>query len=128
MVAYTSQSSNLMLREIGIALFLSAVGISAGENFVSTLVSGNGLQWLLWGAIITIVPATIIAVIARSVFKMNYFSLMGVVAGSYTDPPVLAYSSSVAGNDAPAVAYSTVYPLAMFLRVLSAQLLIMLFV
>ena len=127
MVAYTSQSANLMLREIGIALFLASVGISAGENFVETIVSGNGLQWMLWGAIITIVPAFIIAIIARLVLKMNYCSLMGVIGGSYTDPPVLAYSSNVAGNDAPAIAYSTVYPLAMFLRVLTAQLLIMLF-
>ncbi|MDR3286954.1 MAG: putative transporter [Prevotellaceae bacterium] len=128
MVAYTSQSANLMLREIGITLFLSSVGISAGENFVATLVSGAGLQWLLWGALITIIPAMIIAVIARLVLKMNYFSLMGVIGGSYTDPPVLAYSSNVAGNDSPAIAYSTVYPLAMFLRVLTAQLLIMIFV
>ncbi|MDR1984360.1 MAG: putative transporter [Prevotellaceae bacterium] len=128
MVAYTSQSANLMLREIGITLFLSSVGISAGENFVETIISGAGLQWMLWGALITIIPAMMITIIARCVFKMNYFSLMGVIGGSYTDPPVLAYSSSIAGNDSPAVAYSTVYPLAMFLRVLTAQLLIMIFV
>ncbi|MDR1199182.1 MAG: putative transporter [Prevotellaceae bacterium] len=127
MVAYTSQSANLMLREIGIALFLSSVGIGAGENFVSTIVSGAGLQWMLWGALITVIPAMVIIIIARSVLKMNYFSLMGVIGGSYTDPPVLAYSSNIAGNDFPAVAYSTVYPLAMFLRVLTAQLLIMIF-
>jgi putative transport protein len=128
MVAYTSQSANLMLREIGIALFLASVGIGAGENFVETIVSGAGLQWMLWGAFITIIPAMIIMIIARSVLKMNYFSLMGIIGGSYTDPPVLAYSSNIAGNDFPAVAYSTVYPLAMFLRVLTAQLLIMIFV
>jgi putative transport protein len=127
MVAYTSQSANLMLREIGIALFLASVGIGAGENFVETIVSGAGLQWMLWGAFITIIPAMIIIIIARAVLKMNYFSLMGVIGGSYTDPPVLAYSSNIAGNDFPAVAYSTVYPLAMFLRVLTAQVLIMIF-
>ncbi|MDR1347303.1 MAG: putative transporter [Prevotellaceae bacterium] len=127
MVAYTSQSANLMLREIGIALFLASVGIGAGENFVETIVSGAGLQWMLYGALITIIPAMTVIIIARSVLKMNYFSLMGVIGGSYTDPPVLAYSSNIAGNDFPAVAYSTVYPLAMFLRVLTAQLLIMIF-
>ncbi|MDR2126790.1 MAG: putative transporter [Prevotellaceae bacterium] len=128
MVAYTSQSANLMLREIGITLFLSSVGISAGKDFVETIVSGAGLQWMLWGAFITIIPALIIIAIARLALKMNYFALMGVVGGSYTDPPALAYSSNMAGNDIPAVAYSTVYPLAMFLRVLTAQLLIMIFV
>ncbi|MDR2064398.1 MAG: putative transporter [Prevotellaceae bacterium] len=128
MVAYTSQSANLMLREIGITLFLSSVGISAGKNFVETIISGAGLQWMLWGAFITVIPAIIIITIARFALKMNYFSLMGVVGGSYTDPPVLAYSSNIADNDFPAVAYSTVYPLAMFLRVLTAQLLIMIFV
>ncbi|MDR2293335.1 MAG: putative transporter [Prevotellaceae bacterium] len=128
MVAYTSQSANLMLREIGITLFLSSVGIGAGKDFVETIISGAGLQWMLWGAFITIIPAIIIISIARLVLKMNYFSLMGVIGGSYTDPPVLAYSSNIAGNDFPAVAYSTVYPLAMFLRVLTAQLLIMIFI
>jgi putative transport protein len=128
MVAYTSQSANLMLREIGITLFLSSVGISAGKDFVETIISGAGLQWMLWGAFITIIPAIIIIIIARFALKMNYFSLMGLVGGSYTDPPVLAYSSNIAGNDFPAVAYSTVYPLAMFLRVLTAQLLIMIFI
>jgi putative transport protein len=128
LVAYTSQSANLMLREIGITLFLSSVGISAGKDFVETIISGAGLQWMLWGAFITVIPAIIIIIIARLALKMNYFSLMGVVGGSYTDPPVLAYSSNIAGNDIPAVAYSTVYPLAMFLRVLTAQLLIMIFI
>ncbi|MDR2651139.1 MAG: putative transporter [Prevotellaceae bacterium] len=128
MVAYTSQSANLMLREIGITLFLSSVGIGAGKDFVETIISGEGLQWMLWGVFITIIPAIITITIARLGLKMNYFSLMGLVGGSYTNPPVLAYSSNIAGNDFPAVAYSTVYPLAMFLRVLSAQLLIMIFV
>ncbi|MDR1552607.1 MAG: putative transporter [Prevotellaceae bacterium] len=128
MVAYTSQSANLMLREIGITLFLSSVGIGAGKDFVETIISGAGLQWMLWGVLITVIPAIITITIARAGLKMNYFSLMGIVGGSYTNPPALAYSSNIAGNDSPAVAYSTVYPLAMFLRVLTAQLLIMIFV
>jgi putative transport protein len=127
LVTYTTMSANLMLREIGICLFLACVGIGAGENFVSTLVSGGGLHWVGLGIIITVVPLFIIGIVGRLIFKLNYFTLMGLLAGSTTDPPALAYSNAVSGNDVPAVSYATVYPLTMFLRVLSAQLLILFF-
>jgi Predicted permease len=124
-VTYTTMSANLMLREIGISLFLACVGIDAGGNFVDTIVNGGGAIWILYGFIITIVPILIVGIIGRSIFKMNYFSLMGLIAGSTTDPPALAYANSTSGNDLPAVSYATVYPLTMFLRVLTAQLLVL---
>jgi putative transport protein len=117
-----------MLREIGICLFLASVGIGAGDKFVETVVSGNGLLWLLCGFLITLVPLLTVGSFARKALKMNYFTLMGVLAGSSTNPPVLAYANATSGNDAPAVAYSTVYPLTMFLRILVAQLVILIFV
>jgi putative transport protein len=127
LVTYTTMSANLMLREIGICLFLACVGLEAGENFVSTIVNDGGLNWIGYGVIITIVPLLIVGIVGRSVFKLNYYTLMGLLAGSTTDPPALAYSNATAGNDAPAVSYATVYPLTMFLRVLCAQLLILFF-
>lgn len=127
LVTYTTMSANLMLREIGICLFLACVGLGAGENFVDTIVNQGGMNWVWLGIIITVVPLLIIGIIGRSVFKINYYTLMGLMAGSMTDPPALAYSNSTAGNDAPAVSYATVYPLTMFLRVLTAQLLILFF-
>jgi putative transport protein len=127
LVTYTTMSANLMLREIGICLFLACVGIDAGGKFISTIVDGGGLNWIGYGVIITVIPLLIIGTIGRWVFKINYFTLMGLLAGSTTDPPALAYSNATAGNDAPAVGYATVYPLTMFLRVLSAQLLILFF-
>lgn len=127
LVTYTTMSANLMLREIGICLFLACVGIGAGEGFVDTIVNKGGLNWVGLGVIITVVPLIIIGIIGRGIFKLNYFTLMGLLAGSMTDPPALAYSNAAAGNDAPAVGYASVYPLTMFLRVLSAQLLILLF-
>lgn len=127
LVTYTSTSASLLLREIGICLFLASVGIMAGGNFVKTAVSGDGLLWVMWGFLITTIPVLIVGIIARKKYKLNYFTLMGLIAGSNTDPPALAYGNKVAGNDAPAVAYSTVYPLSMFLRVLSAQMLILAF-
>ena len=126
-VTYTTQSANWMLREVGIALFLASVGLGAGGNFVNTVISGDGLLWVGYGFMITIVPLLIIGCIARFFYKTNYYTVMGLLAGSTTDPPALAYSNAIAGNDAPAVAYSTVYPLTMFLRVLAAQLLILFF-
>jgi len=126
LVTYTTASANLMLRELGICLFLTCVGIESGENFVSTIVTG-GYVWIGLGLIITVIPLLIVGIIGRSVFKLNYLTLMGLLAGSTTDPPALAYTSAAAENDAPAVAYTTVYPLTMFLRVLSAQLLILFF-
>ena len=125
LVTYTTMSANLMLREMGIALFLASVGIKAGANFVNTVVEGDGLLYVGCGFLITIIPLLVMGVIARFYFKINYFMLMGLLAGSTTDPPALAYSNQTAGNNAPAVGYSTVYPVAMFLRILTAQLLIL---
>jgi putative transport protein len=126
LVTYTTMSANLMLRELGICLFLACVGIEAGENFVSTIVNG-GYAWIGFGFMITVIPLLIVGIVGRLIFKLNYFTLMGLLAGSTTDPPALAYSNASAENDAPAVAYATVYPLTMFLRVLCAQLLILFF-
>ena len=127
LITYTTQSANLMLREIGITLFLACVGISAGDGFVDTIVNNGGFAWIGYGLIITFVPLMIIGCIGRYFCKVNYFTLMGLIAGSTTDPPALAYSNATAGNDAPSVGYATVYPLTMFLRVLTAQLLILFF-
>jgi putative transport protein len=127
LVTYTTMSANLMIREIGICLFLACVGLGAGEKFVDTIVHGNGLQWVGLGVIITVVPLIITGIIARRCLHIDYFTLSGLLSGSTTDPPALSYSSGIAGNDVPSVSYATVYPLTMFLRVLSAQLLILIF-
>ena len=126
LVAYTTTSANLMLREIGLALFLASVGIKAGASFVGTVVEGDGLTYVWCGFLITILPILIVGIVARMFYKVNYFTLMGMIAGSCTDPPALAFANQTASNDAPAVGYSTVYPLAMFLRILTAQLIILL--
>jgi len=123
---YTSTSANLMLREVGLLLFLSSVGIQAGAKFWNTIEAG-GLTYVWTGFLITIVPILIMGIVARKVLKLNYFTLMGLIAGSNTDPPALAFANQTAGNDAPAVGYSTVYPLAMFLRILMAQVVLMIF-
>ena len=125
LVTYTTASANLMLREIGLVLFLASVGIKAGGNFWETVAGGDGLLYVGVGFLITILPLLIIGTIARMHYKLNYFTLIGLMAGSTTDPPALAYSNQIAGNDAPAVGYSTVYPLTMFLRILTAQLLVL---
>lgn len=127
LVTYTTQSANLMLREIGLALFLACVGLSAGEGFVDTIVNRGGLAWIGYGFIITMLPLLIIGFVAKGFFHLNYFTLMGLMAGSTTDPPALAYANLTAGNDAPSVGYATVYPLTMFLRILTAQLMILFF-
>lgn len=127
LVTYTTASANLMLREIGITIFLACVGIGAGKGFVDTIIHGGGLLWIGYGFIITVLPLMIIGAIGRYFYQVNYFTLMGLLAGSTTDPPALAYSNATAGNDAPAVGYATVYPLTMFLRVLTAQLMILFF-
>lgn len=124
LVTYTTMSANLMLREIGIALFLAAVGIGAGDGFIEAIADG-GYRWIGYGFIITVVPLLIVAVVARKWLRMNYYTLMGLIAGSTTDPPALAYANATAGNDMPAVGYSTVYPVVMFLRVLTAQIFIL---
>lgn len=127
LVTYTTMSANLMLREVGISLFLACVGLDAGGSFVDTIVNKGGAIWIVYGAIITVVPLLLVGIAARWFFKLNYFTVMGLMAGSTTDPPALAYSNAAAGNDLPAVSYATVYPLTMFLRVLTAQLLILFF-
>jgi len=124
LVTYTTVSANLMLREIGIALFLAGVGIGAGDGFVDAIV-GGGYRWIGYGVIITVVPLIIVSLVARLWLKMNYYTLMGLIAGATTDPPALAYANATAGNDMPAVGYSTVYPVVMFLRVLTAQVFIL---
>ena len=125
LVTYTTMSANLMLREIGIVLFLASVGIEAGEHFVQTVVEGSGLAYVGYGFLITTIPLLIIGMIAQFYCKVNYFTLMGLIAGSNTDPPALAYSNQASGNDAPSVGYSTVYPLTMFLRILAGQMILL---
>ena len=126
-ITYTTSSANLMIREIGIAMFLAAVGFGAGKTFIPTLLDG-GYMWIGYGVIITLLPLLIVGTIARLWLKLDYFTLMGLIAGSTTDPPALAYATTVSSaNDRAAVAYSTVYPLTMFLRVLTGQLMILLF-
>jgi putative transport protein len=125
LVTYTTMSANLMLREIGIALFLASVGVKAGANFVQTVVEGDGMLYVGCGFLITLIPLLIMGVFGRYYYKINYFKLMGLMAGSTTDPPALAYANQVTGSNAPAVGYSTVYPVTMFLRILTAQLLIL---
>ena len=125
LVTYTTMSANLMLREIGIALFLASVGVKAGANFVQTVVEGDGMLYVGCGFLITIIPLIVMGMVARFYYKMNYFKLMGLMAGSTTDPPALAYANQVTSSNAPAVGYSTVYPVTMFLRILTAQLLIL---
>ena len=126
LVTYVSTSANFMLREFGLALFLASVGIKAGEHFVDTVVAGDGLTYVWTGFLITVIPILIIGVIARMRFKLNYFTIMGLIAGSTTDPPALAFANQASSTDAPAVGYSTVYPLTMFLRILTAQLIVLL--
>ena len=121
---YTTESANMMLREIGISIFLAAVGLGAGENFVSSIVNG-GYWWILYGAIITIVPTFLIALIGRLAFKLNFYQICGLISGGCTNPPVLAFSQNAYGTDYTSVSYATVYPLTMFMRVLVAQILIL---
>ena len=125
LVTYTKASANMMLREVGIALFLASVGIKSGASFFETVTSGDGLTYMLGGLLITVIPVFIVALIARKRYKMNYFSIIGLVAGASTNPPALAFANSQTEHDAPAVAYSTVYPLTMFLRILTAQLMVL---
>lgn len=126
LVTYVSTGANFMLREFGLALFLASVGIKAGEHFVETVVAGDGLTYVWTGFLITVIPLLIIGVIARLKYKLNYFTIMGLIAGSTTDPPALAFANQSSNSDAPAVGYSTVYPLTMFLRILTAQLIVLL--
>ena len=127
LITYTSSSASLLLRELGICLFLASVGIAAGKDFASAVFNETGMWWVIWGFVITVVPLVIVGIIARGKDRINYLTIMGLNSGSYTDPPALAYANNSTGNDAPAVAYSTVYPLTMFLRVVAAQALILIF-
>ena len=127
MVTYTTTSANMMLREIGLVLFLASVGIKAGAGFWDTVVQGDGLKYVGCGFLITVIPIFIIGTIARLKFKFNYFTIMGMLAGTYTDPPALAYANASCSKEAPAVGYSTVYPLSMFLRIFTAQIVVLFF-
>lgn len=125
LVTYTSSSASLLLRELGICLFLASVGIAAGKDFAASVFNTTGMWWVIWGFVITVVPLIIVGCIARGHDKINFLTIMGLMSGGCTDPPALAYANNSTGNDAPAVAYSTVYPLTMFLRVVAAQALIL---
>ena len=127
LVTYTTTSANMMLREIGLVLFLASVGIKAGAGFFETVIEGDGLLYVLTGFLITIIPILIIGPIARIRYKFNYFTIAGMIAGTYTDPPALAYANSICSKEAPAVGYSTVYPLSMFLRIFTAQIVVLFF-
>ena len=127
LVTYTTTSANMMLREIGLVLFLASVGIKAGAGFWDTVVSGDGLKYVYTGVLITVLPILIIGTIAKLVYKFNYFTIIGMLAGAYTDPPALAYANQICSREAPGVGYSTVYPLSMFLRILTAQILVLFF-
>ena len=127
LVTYTTTSANMMLREMGLALFLASVGVKAGAGFVNTVIQGDGLLYVGTGFLITVIPILIIGPIARLKFKFNYFTIMGMIAGTYTDPPALAYANASCSKEAPAVGYSTVYPLSMFLRIFVAQICVLFF-
>lgn len=125
LVTYTTTSANMMLREIGLVLFLASVGIKAGAGFWDTVIQGDGLLYVATGFLITVIPILIVGTIARLKFHLNYFTIMGMIAGTYTDPPALAYANSVCSREAPALGYSTVYPLSMFLRIFAAQIIVL---
>ena len=127
LVTYTTTSANMMLREIGLVLFLASVGIKAGAGFIGTVVDGDGLLYVLTGFLITVIPILIVGPIARIRYQFNYFTIAGMIAGTYTDPPALAYANSICSKEAPALGYSTVYPLSMFLRIFTAQIIILFF-
>lgn len=127
LVTYTTTSANMMLREFGLVLFLASVGIKAGDAFWHTVVQGDGLKYVYTGFLITIIPILLVGTFARLKYKFNYFTIMGMISGSYTDPPALAYANSVCNGEAPAIGYSTVYPLSMFLRIFTAQIIVLFF-
>ena len=124
---YTTHSANLIVREIGIALFLASVGLGSGHNLTGAFTDGSGYRWIVMGITITMVPLLIIGVIAHKFFRKTYFEICGLLAGSCTDPPALAFALKMAGNDIPSATYATVYPLTMIMRILAAQLLILFF-
>jgi len=124
---YTTSSANMIVREIGIALFLASVGLSSGHNLASAFSDGSGYRWILMGITITMVPVIIVGLVAKKFFRKTYFEICGLLAGACTDPPALAFALKLAGNDIPSASYATVYPLTMILRILAAQLLILFF-
>jgi putative transport protein len=128
MIWYMPNSANLTLREFGIMLFLSCVGLKSGHNFMATLLSSDGAKWIIAGSIITLVPILIVGFIAAKSMKINYLSVCGLLAGSMTDPPALAYATEITETDAPAITYASVYPLTMVLRVIAAQILVMILI
>lgn len=128
LVSYTTTSANLMLREIGIVLFLASVGLMSGEQFVPSLASGDGFIWMFYGVLITLIPIMVTGFFSRIILKRNYLEICGLLSGSMTDPPALAFANSIAKSEAPAIAYASVYPLVMFLRIFMAQLLILIFI
>ena len=127
LVTYTTTSANMMLREIGLVLFLASVGIKAGDGFLETVVQGDGIKYVYSGFLITAIPLLIVGLIARLRYKFNYFTIIGMLAGACTDPPALAYANSICSKEAPSVGYSTVYPLTMFLRIFTAQIIVLFF-
>jgi putative transport protein len=126
LVTYTTYSANLMVRELGISLFLASVGLAAGDQFVAALSGGDGLLYAFCGIFITLIPLLVVGIIGRKVCKMNYHTIVGMVAGATTDPPALAYANTLSERNVSAIAYSTVYPLSMFLRILSGQIILLL--
>jgi putative transport protein len=127
MLWYMPANANIAFRELGIVLFLACVGLKGGEQFFGTVLSDQGLRWLLGGLAITMIPLLIVGLVARLVFRLNFTVISGLLAGSMTDPPALAFANAVSASDAPSVAYATVYPLTMLLRIVSVQLLILFF-
>ncbi|MEJ7588030.1 MAG: hypothetical protein WKI04_10770 [Ferruginibacter sp.] len=124
---YTTGSANLIIRELGIALFLASVGLSSGSNLATAFSDGTGYRWILMGIVITMVPLLTVGMVASKFFRKTYFEICGLLSGACTDPPALAFSIKIAGNDIPSATYATVYPLTMILRILAAQLLIVFF-
>lgn len=127
LISYTTTSANLMLREVGITLFLASVGLASGERFMPALTSGEGFVWMGYGALITLLPLLIIGIMTRIILKKNFLEVCGLLSGSMTDPPALAFANNIAQSEAPSIAYATVYPLTMFLRIFVAQILILVF-
>ena len=127
LVWYMPVNANIVLRELGIVLFLSCVGLKAGEHFGDVLTKGDGFVWMGYGALITVLPLAVVGVFARLVMKQNFMNVCGLLAGSMTDPPALQFANATSNSDAPSVAYATVYPLTMFLRILTAQALVLIF-
>ena len=126
MVWHMPANTNTAFRELGIALFLAAVGLGAGPKFVATIVSREGMLWAAGAVVVTTVPLLLVGAIARKWLRMNFIDICGLLSGSMTDPPALAFANNLAGSDSPSVAYATVYPLTMLCRILEAQVMILL--